>query len=161
MAFARRAFRTIVTVDQQADNSEARRERTLITRWDPHDNDILRVLLVIVGRDQVQDLIVDDASIRVIDGTVTTDQELGRLFLGGLAGLLQELAKARVGVDDVGDTLGRIEPCDLDDVIAGRPLQLVHLLFDTQAAELAHIVLRIPWGKVLVQPIEPAEGARV
>ena len=161
MAFAKRAFRTVVTVDQQVDNDEARGERTLVTRWDPHDNDILRVLFVIVGSDQVHDLIVDDASIRVINGTVTTEQELRRLFLGGLAGRLQELAKARVGVDDVRDTLGRIEPCDLDEVIAGRPLQFSHLLFDAQAAELAHVVLRIPGVEVLVQSIEPVSGGRV
>ena len=105
--------------------------RTLITRWDPHDNDILRILFVTVGIDQVHDLIVDDASIWVIDGTVTTDQELRRLCLGGLSSVLQEFAKARVGVDDVGNTLGRIEPCDLDDILAGRPLELMHLLFDT------------------------------
>ena len=35
--------------------------------------------------------------------TLTTDQELRYLFLRDLAGLLQELAKARVGVDDIGD----------------------------------------------------------
>jgi hypothetical protein len=84
-------------------NDMARGERTLITRWEPHDNDILRILCVVVGNDQVHDLIIDDASIhRVIHGTATTDQELSRLFLG--AGLLQEPAKARAEVNDVGDS---------------------------------------------------------
>lgn len=88
---------------------------------------------------------------------MATDQELRCLLLGRLASLLQELTKARVGVNDVGDTLGGIEPRDLDDVIASRPLQFVHLFFEAQATELAHVVLRVPWVEVLVQAIEPIQ----
>lgn len=154
-----RAFRTVVAVDQQISNGVANGEHTLVARWDPHDNNILRVLLVIVGCDQVHNLIVYDAGIRVIDSTVTADQELRRLFLSP-AGRLQEFAKARVGVDDVGNTFGRIEPRDLDDVVADRPLELVRLLFNAQTAELAHVVLRVPWAEVLIQSIEPEPQAR-
>ena len=132
-------------------------KRTLIARRKPHHNDILGVLFVIIGCNQVHDLIVDDACIRVIDGTVTTDQELRCLFIRRLASILQELAKARVRVDDVGDALGGIEPCDLDNVIALRPLEFVHLLLEAQATELAHIELRVPWVEVLVQSVEPMQ----
>lgn len=49
---------------------------TLITRRDPHDYDILSVLLILVRCDQLHDLIIDDTSIRIIDSTVTADQQL-------------------------------------------------------------------------------------
>jgi hypothetical protein len=38
-------------------------------------------------------------------------------------------------------TFGGIESCDLDDVVALRPSELVHLLLDAKITELAHVIL--------------------
>ena len=128
----------------------------MIAGRQPHHDDVLGVVLVLVRVDEVYDLVVDDTGVRIVDSTMSTNQELGHLLLiGNFAGRLQQLAETLVRVDHVGDTLGGIKPSDLDDVVANRPLELVHLFLDTQAAELVHVELRVPWAEVLIKTIKP------
>jgi len=48
----------------------------MVTRGNPHDNNILGVVLML-GGNQVENSVINDAGARVIDGTVSADQELG------------------------------------------------------------------------------------
>lgn len=105
---------------------------------------------------ELDDLVVDDASIGVVDGTVTTNEELRSLFASSLGG--QMLPEEGVGIDNVGDPFGRVEAGDLDDIVALGPLELLHLLFDAKRAEFAHVVRRVPRGEFLVQAIKPGAG---
>lgn len=103
--------------------------------------------------DELDDLIVDDTGIRIVDSTMSANQELGDVLLGVIS--RQHLAELRIRIDDVGDTLCRIEAGDLHDVLAGRPLQLMHLVLVAQVAELAHVELSIPVVELLVETVEP------
>jgi len=127
---------------------------TLVTWGNPHNDNILGVLLVLAG-DQVENLVIDNASIRIIDGTMSTDQELGNLRFLSLSVSREERTELGVRLEDVGDTLGGIESGNLDDIFATGPLELVHLLFDAHAPELAHVVLRVPDAELLVKAIKP------
>lgn len=49
-------------------------ERTLIAGRKPHDNDVLGVFFVRFRGNDLHHLIVDDASIGIINGTMTTNQ---------------------------------------------------------------------------------------
>jgi hypothetical protein len=99
--------------------------------------------------------------IGVVDGSVPTDQQLRVLILSQVRlSRLQEAAEPRVRVDDVRNSLRRIKASDLNDVLANRPLQLVHLFFHTHVAEFSHVEGRIPRVKVLVQTIEPKKLTR-
>ena len=129
--------------------------RTLIARRATHDDEVLRVFCVLAVN-ELHSLVVDDARIGVIDGTVTTDEHLGRLHIGCL--LRHQLAEARVRVDHVRDTLRGVEPGNLDDVIAQGPAELRHLLLDAERAELAHVVLTVPVAELLVEAVEPVGG---
>ena len=103
--------------------------------------------------DKLHDLIVDDARIGVVDRAVPADEHLRRLDARVL--LREQLAEARVRVDQVRDALGRVEARDLHDVVAHRPPELGHLVLDAQLPELAHVELRVPLVQVLVEPVEP------
>lgn len=107
----------------------------------------------------MENLVIDDASVRVIDGTVPTDQELGNLGFLGLSVFLEEFTELGVRFEDVGNALGGIETGNLDNVFAAGPLELVHLLFDAHTPELAHVVLGIPDAEFLVQTVEPVGGS--
>ena len=131
---------------------------TLVTWGDPHNNDILGVLVVLCGN-QMEDLVVDNASVRVIDGTVSADQELGNLGHFGLSVFGEEFAELGVGFENVGDTLGGVESCNLDDIFAAGPRKFIHLLLDAHAPELAHVELRVPDTEFLIQAIKPIGGS--
>ena len=107
----------------------------------------------------MQNLIIDNAGIRVIDSAVSTDQELGDLGFLGLSVGCEEFTELGVRLKDVGDTLGGIETGDLDDILAAWPPKLVHLLLDAHTPELAHVELSIPDAKFLVQTIKPISGS--
>jgi hypothetical protein len=132
-------------------------KRTLIARRQPHHNNVIRVFSVGFRRNELHDLIVDDACIRVIDGSVPTKQQLRVIVLIKIC-LEEELAELGVRIDDIWNSFGRVESSDLHNVIACRPLKFMHLLFRTQATEFAHIVLRIPRVKVLVEPVKPIDA---
>lgn len=104
-------------------------------------------------------LVIDNASVRIIDGAVATDQELGNLRFLSLSVRSEEFTELGVRLEDVGDTLSGVEPGNLDDISTAGPLELVHLLLDTHAPELAHVVLRVPDAELLVQTIEPVGGS--
>ena len=72
-----------------------------------------------------------------------TDEKLGHGFFK-LPVRLEQLPESDVGVDDIRNALGWIETSDLNDIVTGGPLQLMHLLLSTKASELSHIKLRIP-----------------
>ena len=127
---------------------------TLVTWGNPHDNNILGVLLIL-GSNQVENLVIDNTGVGVIDGTVSTDQELRSLSFFNLSARGEEFAELGVRLENVGDTLGGVESGNLDDVSTAGPSELVHLLFDAHAPELAHIELRVPDAELLVQTIEP------
>lgn len=131
---------------------------TLVTWGNPHNDDILGVLVVLCGN-QMENLVIDDASVRVIHGTVSADQELGNLghFSPSVCG--EEAAELGVGFEDVGDTLGGVESCDLDNILAAGPPELVHLLLDAHTPELAHVELGVPNAELLVQAIKPVGGS--
>ena len=107
----------------------------------------------------MENLVIDNTSVRIIDGTVATDQELGNFRFLGLSVGGEEFAELGIRLEDVGDTLGGVESGDLDDVFTAGPLELVHLLLDAHAPELAHVVLRIPDAELLVQTIKPIGGS--
>ena len=104
-------------------------------------------------------LVIDNASIRIIDGTVSTNQELGNLRYLSLPVLGEELAELGVRLEDVGDTLRGVESGNLDDIFTAGPPKLVHLLLDAQTPELAHVELRVPDAELFVQAIEPIGGS--
>ncbi len=120
----------------------------MIAGREPHGDDILGELLGLTAVHELHDLVVDDAGIRVVHGTVTADEQLRGFLVRYLA--LEHLTELDVRVDNVRDTLGRVEASNLDDVITGGPLELVHLVLQAQAAELAHVELRVPRRKLLV-----------
>ena len=107
----------------------------------------------------MDNLVVDDACVRVINGAVSADQELWNLRFFKLSALGEEFTEFGVRLEDVGNPLGGVESSNLNDVFAARPLELVHLLLDAQAPELAHIELRVPDAEFLVQTIKPIGGS--
>ena len=129
----------------------------MVAWGNPHDDDILGILPVL-GGDQVEDLVIDNAGVRVVDGTVSTDQELGSLGFFNLSALREEFTELGVGLEDVGNTLGWVESSNLDNISTAGPPELVHLLLDAHTPELAHVVLRVPDAELLVQTIEPIGG---
>lgn len=106
----------------------------LIARRQPHHNNIVGVFSVLFRVYQLYNFIIDDAGIRIVDSTMATDQQLRDVVL---IGRMVELPEARVGINDIGDTLCRVKASDLNEVFSCRPLQLDHLLLDTKRAELA------------------------
>lgn len=125
---------------------------TLIRGRTPHNDDILLVLGIFAVNER-KDLIVDDAGIGIVHSAVTADEQLRGSLPRSL--VREQLTELRVGIDDVGNTLGGIETCDLDDVVASGEGKGVHLVLGAEATELAHVELRIPWVKLFVQTIEP------
>lgn len=144
-------------LDQYDPRNDKEIRLTLVTGGDPHDNNVLGILLVL-GGNQVENLIIDDASVRIVDGTVSTDQELVSFRFFGLSVIGKEFAVLGVGLEDMGNTLRGIETGNLDYVFATRPLELVHLLLDAHTPELAHVILGIPNAELLVQTIKPIGG---
>lgn len=70
-----------------------------------HHDDVLCVLDVRLGVDELHHLVVDDACIRVVDGAVATDQQLWVLVLAELGCLgLEEFTELGVRIDNIGDT---------------------------------------------------------
>lgn len=59
--------------------------------------------------------VVNDRAIRVIDGAVATDQELGDGLIRAI--VLHALVEFLVGLDDVWDAFGWVEACNLDNVL--------------------------------------------
>ena len=92
----------------------------LVIGIETHHTDILDKVRI-VRLELRHGLIIDQAGIGVIDGTVSADNKLRNVGEAGLVALATELG---VGVDDGGDALGRIETSDLDNVFAGRPVKL-------------------------------------
>lgn len=107
----------------------------------------------------MENLVVDNAGVRVIDGTMSADQELGSFRVFNLSARGEKFPELGVRLEDVGDALGGIESGNLDDVSAAGPPELVHLLFNAHAPELAHVELRVPNAELLVQTIEPIGGS--
>ena len=138
--------------------SVKKNQLTLVTWGNPHNDDILGVLLVL-GDNQVENLVIDNTSVRIVDSTVSADQELGDLRFFSLSVSGEEFAELGVGLEDVGDTLRGIEPSNLDNIFTTGPPKLVHLLLDAQAPELAHVKLRVPDSELFVQAIEPIGGS--
>jgi hypothetical protein len=101
-------------------------------------------------------LVINDARIGVVHSTVTADQQLRLIFLVEVGLLPEELTESDIRVYDARDTLGRVEASDLYDVVAFRPSQRIHLFFRAEVVELAHVVLGVPRGKLLVEAIEPS-----
>lgn len=124
----------------------------MIARRATHKHDVLNVLAVF-GVQELMDLIVDDASIGVIDRTMSTDQQLGRLVRVDIA--FAQLAEARIRVDHIRDTLGRVETGNLHNVVTSGPGKFGHLVAHAQAAEFTHVELRVPSIELLVEPIKP------
>ena len=106
----------------------------------------------------MENLVIDDAGVRVVDGTVSTDQELGSLRFFDLSARREEFAELGVRLENVGNTLGRVESSNLDNISTAGPPELVHLFLDTHAPEFAHVELRVPDAELLVQTIEPIGG---
>jgi hypothetical protein len=52
-------------------------------------------------------------------------------------------------------TLSRIEASNLNNIVTLGPLKLIHFLLRTQAPELAHVELGVPWVQVLVETVKP------
>ena len=129
--------------------------RTLISRGQPHDGNILGISPVLGTLQQLQNLVVDPASIWIVDSTMSAKEELGNRFEIGDAVLLKELPKLAVRVDDGGNTLGGVEPCDLDKVFTIWPCELGHALFGAETTEFVHVVVRVPGTEIFVQAIEP------
>ena len=107
----------------------------------------------------MEDLVIDNAGVRVINGTVSANQELGDLGLVCLSVGSEKFTELGVRLEDVWDTLGGIETGNLDDVFTARPLEFVRLLLDAHAPEFAHVVLSVPDAKFLVQTIKPISGS--
>jgi len=89
----------------------------------------------------VDNLIIDDAGVRVVDGAVSADQELGSVRFFKLSTRSEEFTELGVRLENVWDTLGGVESSDLNNVSTAGPSELVHLLLDAHAPELAHVVL--------------------
>lgn len=87
------------------------RERpTLITGRQAHNNNVLRELVVFVGANQLHDLIIDDASIWVIDCAMTANQQLGMFFVTKIRRLLfEEVAEFDVRINDIRDTWAMVD----------------------------------------------------
>ena len=130
---------------------------TLVTWGNPHNDDILGVLRVL-GDNQVENLVIDNTSVRIVDSTVSTDQELGDLRFFSLSVRGEEFTELGVRLEDVGDTLSGIESGNLDNIFTAGPPKFVHLLLDAQAPELAHVILRVPDAELFVQAIKPIGG---
>jgi hypothetical protein len=104
------------------------------------------------------DLVIDDASIRVINGTMTTKKKLGMLVGIDLV-VLQQFPEFVVRVDHVRDTFGRIETRNLDKVLALRPLKYIHLLLPAQIAEHTHVVHRVPGWEMFIETVQKVGGS--
>ena len=59
--------------------------------------------------------VVNDRAIRVIDGAVATDQELGYRLIRAI--VLHTLVEFLVGLDYVWDAFGWVEACNLDNIL--------------------------------------------
>jgi hypothetical protein len=106
---------------------KAQMKRTLITGRQPHDDDVLRILLILVAVDEAHRLIVDERRVRVVDRAMSTDEELRRSSIRNVV-LLEQLTQPRVRINDVGNAFGGVEARYLDDILAGGPGKLIHLL---------------------------------
>ena len=157
-ALSKRAFKTWGRGDKNDFLSVKKSQLTLVTWGNPHNDDILGVLLVL-GGNQVENFVIDNTSVRIIDGTVSADQELGNLGFFGLSVRGEESTELGVRLEDVLDTLSGVESGNLDDIFTARPPKLVHLLLDAQAPELAHVELRVPDAELFVQAIKPIGGS--
>lgn len=110
--------------------------------------------MLLLAMDEWRKVIV--AYIGIVHRSVPTDQQLRVLILAQvrLRGL-QEAAEPNVRVDHIRNSLCRVKASNLHDIVARRPLQLIHLLFRTQVAEFSHVEGRIPMVEVLVQTVQP------
>lgn len=92
----------------------------LIVGVQTHDAHILDQVRIVALK-LAHALIVDQTSIRVVNGTIAAHHQLGDIGNAGLVALATELS---IRVDDSGDTLRGIETSDLDDVLASGPIEL-------------------------------------
>lgn len=91
---------------------------------------------------------------------MSTNQHLGVILIVEICGVrLEEATEPDIRVDDIRDTLSRVETGDLDDIVAVGPAELVHLLLDAQIAELSHVERRVPRGQLLVKSVQPLKGS--
>ena len=116
--------------------------RTLVTWWEPHSDNVLRVLIEGLAVDLLDRLIIYDTRVWVVHGAVPTDKQLRCLFVGKLA--LKQLAEFEVRFNYARYSFGRIEAGNLNDIFSGWPCQLVAPFLRAERPELAHVVLTIP-----------------
>src|SRR6266852_6419424 len=62
---------------------------TLVTRGQAHDNNVFDKMPVVGRIDELDDLVVNDACIRIVDSAMSTNKQLGCLFVVDLSFRLQ------------------------------------------------------------------------
>lgn len=90
---------------------------------------------------------------------MTGDEEL-RSLAGG-EDIVETATELDEGVNDVRDTLSRIEASDLADVSTSGPEKLVHADVVALRLEHPHVVSQVPGGHGLAETIEPMEPFQV
>jgi len=74
------AFKTIQRTLKINGQLQEGSTHTLIARWDTHDDDIVSIFVVGFGGEDLHDLVIDNAGIWVINGAVTTEEQLRVFF---------------------------------------------------------------------------------
>lgn len=102
---------------------------------------------------QCQSAVGPGMVLTIIDGTMTADQQLRSL--ASREDIVETSPELAERVDDVWDTLGRVEPSDLANVSTSRPQKLVHANVAALRLEHPHVVVQVPGPHGLAQTIQP------
>ncbi len=86
-------------------------------------------------------LVINHASIRIVDGAMTTYHQLLDVSLWFVG---HQLSKPGVALDDVGNAFGRVESSDLSEEATIRVLKLREALCLTSLSQDMHVVRQIP-----------------
>jgi len=82
-----------------------KKKLTLITWRKPHDDNVLCIYIVRFARKNLHGLVVDDAGIGVVNGTMTAEQQLWVLLFSKIGRpLFEEVAELIIGVDNIWNT---------------------------------------------------------
>jgi hypothetical protein len=125
----------------------------LITGGKSHDANVGCKGGDVIFLQEGHDLIVDDCCVGIVNGAVPDDGELWCPGSGNL--VVEDLSRFDVRANDVGDSLGGIETCDLDNVLAEGVEEFGHSPFIAHGAEHLHVVLLIVRPHRFAETIKP------
>jgi len=144
----------------------------LIIGVQTHDANVLDEMGVVV-LNLVHSLVINDAAIRIINGTVSTAREVSTCRYQWMkddlhdelrnvsdTSLVSTATELSISINDGGNTLGGVESSNLGNVLADGILELGHSRGMAGHVVDVGIVTSIPLVEVLVQAIEPIGGGR-